>query len=121
MTSVLKMTPDGAGDLRLEPCSVVPPETVIDGTPQEQGTVISDSGDGKFVVGIWESTPYAEAFDSYPGDEFCQVLSGKVALTDEDGNVSTFSAGDSYFVPKGFKGTFRVVETMRKYYALYMG
>lgn len=119
--TVLKMTPDGAGEIKLEPCSVVPPEAVIDGTPNEQGAVISESKDGNFIVGIWESTPYAEAFDAYPGDEFCQVLSGKVTLTDAEGNASTFEAGDSYFVPKGFKGTFRVVETMRKYYALYMG
>lgn len=121
MNLVVKMTPDGAGDLKLEPCSVVPAEAVIDGTPQEQGAVISESKDGNFVVGIWESTPYAEAFDAYPGDEFCQVLSGKVTLTDLDGNASTYVAGESYFVPKGFKGMFRVVETMRKYYALYMG
>ena len=73
------------------------------------------------VVGIWECTPYAEVFESYPGDEFCQVLSGKVTLTDADGHESTFVAGDSYVVPKGFKGTFRVVESMRKYYALYTG
>ncbi|MDB6177299.1 cupin domain-containing protein [Paracoccus sp. Z330] len=121
MTKVLKMTPTGAGDITLEPCSVVPPEAVIDGKPQEMGAVISESKDGSFVVGIWESTPYAEVFDAYPGDEFCQVLSGKVTLTDEHGHEETFAAGDSYFVPKGFRGTFRVVETMRKYYAIHMG
>ena len=119
--AVLQMTPEGAGDMKLEPCSVVPPEAVIDGTPVEQGAVISESKDGKFVIGIWESTPYAETFDDYPGDELCQILTGKVSLTDDAGNVSTFAAGESYFVPKGFKGTFRVIETMRKYYALYMG
>ena len=118
---VLKLTPNGVGDITLEPCAVVPPEAVIDGNPVEQGAVISESADGNFVTGIWESTPYAETFDEYPGDEFCQVLSGKVELTDENGNVAAFEAGDSYFVPKGFKGTFRVVETMRKYYAIYMG
>lgn len=120
LNTVLKLTPEGAGGIKLEPCAVVPPEAVIDGTPIEQGAVISESKDGSFIVGIWESTPYAEAFDDYPGDEFCQVLSGRVTLTDDAGNASTFSAGDSYFVPKGFKGTFRVEETMRKYYALYM-
>ena len=121
MTAVLKMTPDGVGDLKLTRCSVVPPEAEIDGKPEEQGAVISESKDGKFIVGIWESTPYAETFDTYPGDELCQVLSGKVTLTDENGHESSFVAGESYFVPKGFKGTFRVVRTMRKYYTLYTG
>lgn len=119
--AVLKFTPEGAGDIPLEPCAVVPPEAVIDGKPDEIGAVISESADGNFVTGIWQSTPYAEAFDDYPGDEFCQVISGRITLTDNQGNASTFVAGDSYFVPKGFKGTFRVEETARKYYAIYMG
>ena len=118
---VLKLAPEGADKIKLEPCAVVPPEAVIDGKPEEQGAVVLESADGRFIAGIWQSTPYAEAFDGYPGDEFCQVLSGKVTLTDADGNESTFVAGESYVVPKGFKGTFRVVETMRKYYAMYMG
>lgn len=121
MTDVTKLTPEGTPQAQLAPCSVVPPEDVIDGKPVEQGAVIHESPDGKFTVGIWESTPYAEKFEDYPGDEFCQVLSGKVTLTDAEGNEATFVAGDSYLVPKGFKGTFRVVETMRKYYAFYAG
>ncbi|WP_172330703.1 cupin domain-containing protein [Mangrovicoccus sp. HB161399] len=119
--TVFHIVPEGAENIALEPCSVVPPEAVIDGTPVEQGALIHESADGKFIVGVWESTPYAEAFDGYPGDEFCHVLSGRVTLTDAAGNAKTFAAGQSYFVPKGFEGTFRVEETMRKYYALYLG
>ncbi|MCC0067573.1 MAG: DUF861 domain-containing protein [Rhodovulum sp.] len=119
--NVFALTPESSTLAKLEPCSVVPPEAVIDGNPQERGALLLESADGKMVVGIWECTPYAEVFESYPGDEFCQVLSGKVTLTDADGHESTFVAGDSYVVPKGFKGTFRVVESMRKYYALYTG
>lgn len=119
--NVTKLTAEGTASVKLEPCSVVPPEDVIDGKPEEMGAVVHESPDGRFVVGIWQSTPYAEAFNDYPGDEFCQVLSGKVTLTDAAGNATTFVAGDSYFVPKGFKGTFRVVETMRKYYAIFTG
>jgi uncharacterized protein len=116
---IFEITPEGAGDMTLEPCSVVPAEAVIDGIPEERGAVLFESKDGRFIVGVWESTPYAEAFDDYPGDEYCQVLSGRVTLTDADGEGKTFEAGQTYFVPKGFKGTFRVEETMRKYYALY--
>lgn len=121
MEAVLKITAEGAGDITLEPCAVVPPEAVIDGDPIEKGAVISESADGRFIVGVWESTPYAEAFDAYPGDEYCLVLSGRVTLTDAAGQAASFAAGDSYFVPKGFRGTFRVDETMRKHYALYTG
>ena len=121
IASVFHITPEGAEGIALEPCAVVPAEAVIDGKPQEQGAVIHESADGKFIVGVWESTPYAEVFDEYPGDEFCHVLTGKVTLTDADGASKSYTAGQSYFVPKGFKGTFRVEETMRKYYALYVG
>ena len=119
--AVLKMTPEGVDGVTLEPCAVVPPEAVIDGKPVEQGAVIRESKDGNFIIGVWESTPYAETFDAYPGEEFCQVLSGKVTLTDTAGHAATYVAGESYVVPKGWAGTFRVEETMRKYYVLYMG
>lgn len=121
IADVKQMTPEGVDGIALEPCSVVPAEAVIDGKPEEQGAVIMESADGKFVVGIWESTPYAETFDEYPGDEFCHVLTGRVTLTDEHGESKSFGAGETYVVPKGFKGVFRVEETMRKYYTIYMG
>lgn len=115
---VIRVTPEGAKGVPLTPCAFVPAETVIDGDPKEQAAIMLSSGDDSFMVGVWESTPYAETFDGYPSNEFCHVLKGKATLTDLEGQSHTFVAGDSYIVPKGFRGTFRVEETFRKYFVL---
>jgi len=44
------------------------------------------------------------------------VPQGRVSLTDENGNTQAFDAGDTYIVPKGFRGMFRVETTFTKYY-----
>jgi len=118
---VLRLSPESTNGL--EPCSFVPAEAVIDGKPIELGASFCSSSDQKFHVGVWQSTAYAEDLGEagYPADEFCVVLSGSASLTDEAGKSEVFSAGDCYFVPKGFKGSFRVIETMRKYYVIYEG
>jgi uncharacterized cupin superfamily protein len=116
--SPIRLQQEDADGVTLKPCNLVPAEAVIDGDPKERGAELFTANDGRFVVGMWECTPYAEAFDAYPANEFCQVLKGRVTLTDEQGHSETFVTGDSYLVPEGFRGTFRVEETLLKYYVL---
>ncbi|KUJ86178.1 hypothetical protein AVO45_04260 [Ruegeria marisrubri] len=119
MSSVIALSKDGLSNGPLEACSVVPAEAVLSGKAEETGALHYETENGKFLVGTWECTPYAETL-SYPDtNEFCLVLSGKVALTDPDGTVHEFGPGDSYIVPKGFEGRFEVLETLRKIYVIY--
>jgi hypothetical protein len=46
------------------------------------------------------------------------VLEGSVTITDAEGVSETFSAGDTFIMPKGFRGTWENTETMRKYYMI---
>ncbi|MGH6719485.1 MAG: cupin domain-containing protein, partial [Alphaproteobacteria bacterium] len=55
----------------------------------------------------------------YAEDELCVLLSGRVVLTDAQGAQRTFVAGDAFVVPAGFLGTWEVVETARKIYAIH--
>jgi len=119
MSSVIRLSRDGLSGGAMEACSVVPPEAVVSGSPSETGAMHYEAAKGKFLVGTWECTPYAEIL-SYPeSSEFCVVLSGRVALTGADGVVHEFRAGDCYIVPKGFEGRFEVFETLRKIYVLF--
>ena len=47
-------------------------------------------------------------------DEYVMVLSGKLILTDADGQVQEFVAGDSLMVPKGFTGTRQMLGNYRE-------
>ena len=50
----------------------------------------------------------------YPYDEICIIQSGRVALVDLDGQERVFGAGDAFFVPRSFRGTWRTLEPTRK-------
>ncbi|MES0884588.1 cupin domain-containing protein [Roseibium sp. SCP14] len=114
-----KLDPNGPTGT-LDSISVVDPATVIDGRAVETGASYMGAKTDALLVGVWDSTPYAEVFsgEGYPADEFCQVLSGSVTLTCKDGTSQTFSAGDTYIVNKGWCGEFRVNEQFRKYYVM---
>ena len=68
-------------------------------------------------TGIWRCSPYTERYDDYPADEFMIVLEGEVTL-EWDGGSETYRKGDSFFVPKGFKGVWNQPVPMLKYYVI---
>lgn len=69
------------------------------------------------IMGTWECEPGKLALD-LKVTEFCHLLKGKWVLTAESGAVTTVEAGDSFAFPKGWRGTCRVVETVRKVYTI---
>ena len=48
-------------------------------------------------------------------------LEGEVRLTDESGHTETYVAGDTFVIPKGFKGVWETVKPVRKFFAVYEG
>ena len=55
----------------------------------------------------------------YTEDEFCHVLEGRSIVTEAGGKAVTVVAGDSFVIPRGFVGTWEVVERTRKEFAIY--
>lgn len=68
-------------------------------------------------AGLWRSTPYTEFYESYPCTEFMYVLEGSVTLMNEEFS-ETYSKGDAFLVPKGFRGVWMQKEPMLKYYMM---
>jgi hypothetical protein len=54
----------------------------------------------------------------WPYHEFCLLLSGRVIITPEGGVPREYKAGDALVLPMGFTGTWEILETVRKYYAV---
>ena len=104
----------------MNPCSYVTTETLREGDPQERDLIHLSSEDGKFTIGSWRAEPYSEFIESYPGDEFARVLEGSVTLTGDDGVAQTLSAGDAFAMRRGWRGEYRVTETLTKQFALYI-
>jgi uncharacterized cupin superfamily protein len=94
-------------------------EKVLDGEPTETGYNFFTDASGQLTSGVWECTPYTTEADSYPVDEFCYIISGKVVITDGAGKSETFGPGDSFVIPKGTKCRWHMPETTRKYYVIF--
>lgn len=72
---------------------------------------------GNLVAGTWECEPGTLKLD-LDITEFCHLLKGHWVLTSESGKVTEIKAGDSWVFPRGWKGTAKVVETVRKVYLI---
>lgn len=93
-------------------------EKLIAGNPLQKVWNHYTDPSGKFFSGIWESE-VGKWRISYTEEEFCHLLKGISIVTDEDGESVTLRAGDSFVIPRGFKGSWEVVEVSRKEYAIY--
>ena len=73
---------------------------------------------GAFTTGFWEREPDTWSFER-PYDEVALILSGEADIEEPDGTVHTVRAGDVLVTPKGAKGTWRIRETLVKFYAIH--
>ena len=69
------------------------------------------------MSGIWECEPGNLNLD-IDVDEFCHIIAGHWVMTDESGEVTEVKAGDSFFFPKGWKGSCEIRETVRKVFSV---
>ncbi|MEM7171654.1 MAG: cupin domain-containing protein [Pseudomonadota bacterium] len=77
-----------------------------------------ETKDESILSGVWECAPCREEIDAYPVHEMMTVISGSVTLTHPDGTSETFTAGDSFFIPKGSPCVWEITETLRKFYMI---
>jgi uncharacterized cupin superfamily protein len=96
----------------------LPGDKLIHGNPRQCVWKHYADGSGKFFAGVW-SSEVGKWRISYTEEEYCQILQGKSIIADAAGNATTVSTGDSVVVPRGFVGTWEVVEPTRKIYVIY--
>ncbi|MBI3648334.1 MAG: cupin domain-containing protein [Actinobacteria bacterium] len=78
------------------------------------------SAGGTFTCGLWEREPDTWSFErAY--DEVAYVLSGRAQIDTADGRTLELAPGDVLVTPEGAKGTWRIAETIVKFYAIYRG
>ena len=66
------------------------------------------------LVGFWEGQPGSVALRPWPYPELCILLTGRVSLVDDDGGRMEFGAGEAFFVPETFSGTWETLEPTTK-------
>jgi len=93
-------------------------EKLIEGNPKQSLIQHYTDPSKKFFSGIWHSE-VGKWRIHYTEEEYCQILEGTSVLTDAAGHAVTVSAGESFIIPRGFDGTWEVVEPTKKIYVIY--
>jgi uncharacterized protein len=79
-----------------------------------RGKILSKNADGS-EAGLWECTPgkwVRQVMDA----EFCTFISGRAIFTPENEAPFEIHAGDIVYFPRSSKGTWEILETLRKTY-----
>lgn len=87
---------------------------VLEGDPTTKTWRLHGSADQGVVAGMWEATPGKWEID-YKVWEFCHVLSGICVIQLDGQEPVTLTAGSAFVIEPGAKGTWTVLETMRKH------
>ena len=69
-------------------------------------------------VGVWRCGPGVWEYDNYDVEEVMLILSGRMRLTDLDGNATELIKGDVFYIPRGWAGKWETLETMEKLYVI---
>jgi hypothetical protein len=115
MSNPIRFTPTGPAGFLTAAGAHLPTAELVSGQPVGLDHAWYEKGAVK--AGIWRSSGYTEYYESYPCDEFMVVLAGEVTL-ENDSFCATFRTGDSFLLPKGFRGFWRQPGDMLKYYVI---
>ncbi len=96
----------------------LPEHKRISGNPQQTLWMHYTDPSKQFFVGIWRSEP-GKWHVHYTEEEHCHMLEGVSILTSQSGASVTVRSGDSFLVPRGFVGTWEVVECSTKRFAMF--
>lgn len=90
------------------------------GNPPTMGleTVYKDPS-GQFVVGIWESSPMTRQPGTIGRSELMHILEGSGSITNGDGVVFHFKAGDMFMVPIGMGYQWHSDEYVKKIFCAF--
>jgi|TARA_B110000259_G_scaffold186191_1_gene236826 uncharacterized cupin superfamily protein len=94
-----------------------PMPTMIEGQSNTSGVLLYKGSNGEAETGIWVCTPgYWQCHVT--ADEFCHFLQGHCTYTHESGEIIEIEPDTAAFFPKGWKGTCRIHQTIRKIYMI---
>jgi len=94
------------------------PEKLLEGNPRQSLWMHYSDATGQFCAGIWASEPGKWRI-AYTEEEYFQILDGLSIVCDTEGNAITLGAGESFVIPRGFVGTWEVVQATTKRFVLY--
>jgi uncharacterized protein len=96
----------------------LPADKLISGNPRQTVWMEYTDASGQFFVGTWESEAGKWSV-SYTEEEYFRILEGRSVITANDGEAVEVCSGESMVIPRGFRGTWEVIEPTRKTFVIY--
>ena len=93
-------------------------DRLIEGAPQHGVANYFSDPTNQFFAGRWSSTPGTWRV-RYTEHELCVITSGKVLIKKDGGPSFSAGPGDAFVIPAGFSGTWTVLESCTKIYAMF--
>lgn len=106
-------------DAPLQPSGAPLAELLTTPTPSCRNFTDYRSGDGEFVCGTWDSTPYTRRAMEYRHYELMHLLEGEVSFVDETGRNGTFGQGDIFLVQQRARCSWDSQVHVKKVYAIW--
>lgn len=94
-------------------------ELLVGPTPSCRNFTDYRSGNGEFVCGTWDSTPYHRRAMRYGHFELMHLLQGAVTFVDGAGRKATFAEGDVFLVEQAAECSWESRVHVKKVYAIY--
>ena len=94
------------------------PEKLLAGNPRQSVWLDYTDVSGKFCAGVWHSE-VGKWRIAYTEEEYCELLEGVSVVTDQQGRAVTLVAGSRFVIPRGFIGSWEVLEPTRKRFVLF--
>jgi uncharacterized cupin superfamily protein len=83
----------------------------------EEGHILFVGPSADFACGVWRGGPGVIPIESYPVDEFCWLVFGDVLLQDTAGDALQLTAGSTFLIPKGFRGSWTMRNSCQKFFS----
>jgi uncharacterized cupin superfamily protein len=81
--------------------------------------ILYQDPDGKFLAGVWDSTPMTRVASTIERSELMHIIVGSGSITNADGVVFEFRAGDTFMVPVGMGYQWSSDEYVKKLFCSY--
>lgn len=94
------------------------PLVIVGDIPLQHDNVMFTNDAGNMFVGMWDSTPFDSEMRPFPWHEMVHLLEGEVTITEENGEVHLFKAGDVFFIPMGTVCRWQSTVYLKKFYSI---
>jgi uncharacterized cupin superfamily protein len=94
------------------------PLVIIGDKPLQRDNILFTNDAENMYVGMWDSTAFDSEMKPFPWHEMVRLLAGEVTITEAEGCVHLFKAGDVFYIPMGTICKWQASDYVKKFYSI---